>query len=57
VSDSEVSGGDEELSEEGLDWEELEKKAAKADKEQLIRHGGLDEEEGNKKAMRKRAKK
>lgn len=37
-SDSDIEGGDEELSEEGLDWDELEMKAARADKEHLKRH-------------------
>jgi hypothetical protein len=37
-SDSEVEGGDDELSEEGLDWDELEMKAAKADRDHLKRN-------------------
>lgn len=34
-----MDGGDEELSEEGLSWDELEKNAAKDDRERLKRNG------------------
>ena len=49
------SEGDEELSEEGLSWDELEKKAIKSDKENSKKH--KDEEEENKGKKGKKSRK
>ena len=49
------SEGDEELSEEGLSWDELEKKAIKSDKEHSKKH--KDEEEENKGKKGKKSRK
>ena len=49
------SEGDEELSEEGLSWNKLEKKAIKSDKEHSKKH--KDEEEENKGKKGKKSRK
>ena len=51
--DSESEVGDEDLSEEGLSWGELEEKAIKSDKEHLKRHKDEEEEKRGKKSKKK----
>jgi hypothetical protein len=53
-SDSDIEGGDDELSEEGLSWDELEKKAIKDDTETLKRR---EDEDPKKRVNPKRGKK
>jgi len=51
--DSDVEGGESELSDRGLDWDELEENAAKSDREYLAKH---NEEEINNPKKRKKVK-
>jgi hypothetical protein len=52
-----VEGGDEELSEEGLSWDELEKEAIKDDTENLKRRADIDDSNIKKRSNPKRSKK